>query len=160
GEAMVYTAAWYETPQTPLADAQYRKIDRACEKLQLKKGETLLDIGCGWGTFVARAAREVGARTRGGTLAQEESEFGAERIKQYGVRDVAKVEVCDYRNVQGRFDKIVSLEMVEHVGIKNLSTYFKKVHSLLDDNGLFVLQWTGIRNLYSPQNPLTALSLR
>ena len=62
--------------------------------------------------------------------------------------------------MQGKFDKIVSLEMVEHVGIKNLSGYFDKVHSLLKDDGLFVLQWTGIRNLYAPQNPLTALSLK
>jgi sphingolipid C9-methyltransferase len=160
GEAMVYTAAWFETPETPLAEAQYKKIDRCCEKLKLQKGETLLDIGCGWGTFVARAAREFGAKTHGVTLAQEQVDFGTERIKQYGVQDLAKVEVRDYRNVQGKFDKIVSLEMVEHVGIKNLSTYFEKVHSLLDDDGFFVLQWTGIRNLYSPQNPLTALSLR
>jgi sphingolipid C9-methyltransferase len=160
GEAMVYTAAWFETPETPLAEAQYKKIDRCCEKLKLQKGETLLDIGCGWGTFVARAAREFGAKTLGVTLAQEQVDFGTERIKQYGVQDLAKVEVRDYRNVHGKFDKIVSLEMVEHVGIKNLPTYFEKVHSLLDDDGFFVLQWTGIRNLYSPQNPLTALSLR
>ena len=160
GEAMVYTAAWYETPETSLEDAQYKKIDRCCEKLQLKKGETLLDIGCGWGTFVARAAREFGAKTRGVTLAQEQVDFGTERIKNYGVQDIAKVEVCDYRNVRGTFDKIVSLEMVEHVGIKNLDTYFTKVHDLLEDDGLFVLQWTGIRGLNNPQNPFTALSLR
>ena len=160
GEAMVYTAAWYETPETSLEDAQYKKIDRCCEKLQLKKGETLLDIGCGWGTFVARAAREFGAKTRGVTLAQEQVDFGTDRIKKYGVENLAKVEVCDYRNVRGTFDKIVSLEMVEHVGIKNLDTYFAKVHDLLEDDGLFVLQWTGIRGLNNPQNPFTALSLR
>ena len=160
GEAMVYTAAWFETPDVPLEQAQYKKIDRCCEKLQLKKGETLLDIGCGWGTFVARAAKEFGAKSYGVTLAQEQVDFGTDRIKEYGVSDRAKVEVCDYRNVTGQFDKIVSLEMVEHVGIKNLVSYFKKVHELLKDDGLFVLQWTGIRNLYNPQNPLTALTLR
>ncbi|HKY35677.1 MAG TPA: cyclopropane-fatty-acyl-phospholipid synthase family protein [Polyangiaceae bacterium] len=160
GEAMVYTAASFETPDMPLAQAQYRKIDRACNKLQLKAGETLLDIGCGWGTFVARAAKEFGAKTYGVTLAQEQVNFGTERIRQYGVADRAKVEVCDYRNVQGPFDKIVSLEMVEHVGIKNLVGYYQKVHELLKDDGLFVIQWTGIRNLYNPQNPLSALTLR
>lgn len=160
GESMVYTAGWYETPGTSLEDAQYKKIDRCCEKLRLQKGETLLDIGCGWGTFVARAAREIGAKTRGVTLSQQQVDFGTDRIAKYGVSDRASVEVCDYRNVQGKFDKIVSLEMVEHVGVKNLSAYFDKVHSLLHDDGLFVLQWTGIRKLYSPQNPLTALSLR
>jgi len=160
GEAMVYTAASFETPDMPLAQAQYRKIDRACNKLQLKAGETLLDIGCGWGTFVARSAKEFGAKSYGVTLAQEQVNFGTERIQQYGVADRAKVEVCDYRNVTGQFDKIVSLEMVEHVGIKNLVNYYQKVHELLKDDGLFVIQWTGIRNLYNPQNPLSALTLR
>jgi sphingolipid C9-methyltransferase len=160
GESMVYTAAWYGDPSVSLEDAQYAKIDRACRKLQLKEGETLLDIGCGWGTFVARAARDFGVKSYGVTLAKEQVEFGTDRIKKYGVADRARVEVCDYRNVQGQFDKIVSLEMVEHVGTKNLSQYFDKVHECLKDDGLFVLQWTGIRNLYHPRNPLTALEMR
>jgi cyclopropane fatty-acyl-phospholipid synthase-like methyltransferase len=160
GEAMVYTAASFETPDMPLEQAQYRKIDRACQKLQLKPGEKLLDIGCGWGTFVARSAKEFGSNSYGVTLAQEQANFGTDRIAKYGVSDRAKVEVCDYRNVTGKFDKIVSLEMVEHVGIKNLVAYYQKVHELLADDGLFVLQWTGIRNLYNPQNPLSALTLR
>jgi cyclopropane fatty-acyl-phospholipid synthase-like methyltransferase len=157
GESMVYTSASYETPAMSLEDAQYRKIDRACRKLQLKKGESLLDIGCGWGTFVARAAREFGVRTHGVTLAHEQVAFGNERIKQYGVSDLASVEVRDYRAVTGQYDKIVSLEMVEHVGVKNLSVYFDKVHSLLKDDGLFVIQWTGIRKLYNPHNPVATL---
>jgi sphingolipid C9-methyltransferase len=157
---MVYTAAWFENPNVPLEQAQYKKIDRACQKLRLKEGETLLDIGCGWGTFVARAAREFGAKTYGVTLAQEQVNFGTDRINAYGVSDRAKVEVCDYRNVKGQFDKIVSLEMCEHVGVKNIVSYYKKVHELLKDDGLFVLQWTGIRSLYAPQNPLTAMTLR
>jgi cyclopropane fatty-acyl-phospholipid synthase-like methyltransferase len=160
GEAMVYTAAWFETPETSLEQAQYKKIDRACQKLRLKSGETLLDIGCGWGTFVARAAKEFGAKTYGVTLAHEQVAFGTERIQAYGVSDRARVEVCDYRNVKGTFDKIVSLEMCEHVGIKNIVSYYKKVHDLLADDGLFVLQWTGIRGLYNPQNPLSAVTLR
>lgn len=160
GEAMVYTAAWFQHPDVPLEQAQYAKIDRCCQKLQVKEGETLLDIGCGWGTFVARSAREFGARSTGVTLAQEQVDFGRERIRQYGVTDRADVKVCDYRNVVGPYDKIVSLEMVEHVGIKNLSTYYKKVNELLADDGLFVLQWTGIRNLYNPQNPLSAVTMR
>jgi cyclopropane fatty-acyl-phospholipid synthase-like methyltransferase len=160
GDAMVYTAAWFENPGVPLEQAQYAKIDRACQKLRLKEGETLLDIGCGWGTFVARSAKEFGAKSYGVTLAQEQVNFGTDRINAYGVGDRAKVEVCDYRNVTGQFDKIVSLEMCEHVGVKNIVSYYKKVHELLKDDGLFVLQWTGIRSLYSPQNPLTAMTLR
>ena len=160
GDAMVYTSAWFASPDTSLEQAQYAKIDRCCDKLRLKEGETLLDIGCGWGTFVARAAKEYKARTYGVALAKEQIDFGNERIKQYGMSDRARVEVCDYRNIEGRYDKIVSLEMVEHVGIKNLDVYFKKVHNLLADDGIFVLQWTGIRNLYNPQNPLSAFSLQ
>lgn len=160
GEAMVYTAAWFESPNASLESAQYAKIDRCCEKLQLRKGESLLDIGCGWGTFVARAAKRFGAKTHGVTLAREQVEHGQGTIRSYGVQDQATVEVRDYRQVEGRFDKIVSLEMVEHVGIKNIVGYFKKVNSLLADDGLFVLQWTGIRNLYNPRNPLSALTLR
>ena len=158
GEAMVYTAAWFENPNVPLEQAQYAKIDRACQKLKLKEGETLLDIGCGWGTFVARSAKEFGSKSYGVTLAQEQVNFGTDRINAYGVADRAKVEVCDYRNVKGQFDKIVSLEMVEHVGIKNIVTYYKKVNDLLKDDGLFVLQWTGIRGLYNPANPVQALT--
>lgn len=158
GEAMVYTAAWFENPNVPLEQAQYAKIDRACQKLKLKEGETLLDIGCGWGTFVARSAKEFGSKSYGVTLAQEQVNFGTDRINAYGVADKAKVEVCDYRNVKGQFDKIVSLEMVEHVGIKNIVTYYKKVNELLKDDGLFVLQWTGIRGLYNPANPVQALT--
>ncbi len=160
GEAMVYTSAWFKTPETTLEQAQYDKIDHCCDKLLLKPGETLLDIGCGWGTFVARAAKERGVKSLGVCLAEEQVAYGLDRIKAYGVESTAKVEVRDYRNVGGKFDKIVSLEMVEHVGIKNLDTYFVKVHELLKDDGLFNLQWTGIRNLYAPQNPLSALKLK
>lgn len=159
GEAMVYTSAWYDSPTTSLEHAQYAKIDRCCDKMRLQPGESLLDIGCGWGTFVARAAQKYGAKTHGVTLASEQVEFGMDRIKQYGVSDRALVEVRDYRNINGTFNKIVSLEMVEHVGIKNLNLYFEKVHQLLDENGIFVLQWTGIRNLYSPRNPLSAITM-
>jgi cyclopropane fatty-acyl-phospholipid synthase-like methyltransferase len=160
GEAMVYTAAYFEGPDDDLEQAQYRKIDRCCQKLKLTPGERLLDIGCGWGTFTAKAARDYGVNALGVTLAQEQVSFGLERAEQYGVRERVDLQVRDYRALQGRFDKIVSLEMVEHVGIKNLPVYFTKVHELLEDDGLFVLQWTGIRKLYEPRSPLSALRLK
>lgn len=160
GEAMVYTSGIYRTGNETLEQAQYDKIDHVSMKLRLQPGERLLDIGCGWGTFVARAAREFGVRSYGVTLAQEQVKFGTERILAYGVQDRAKVEVCDYRNIQGKFDKIVSLEMVEHVGLKNLAGYYQKVNSLLEDDGQFLVSWTGIRGVYNPQNPLSAFTMR
>jgi sphingolipid C9-methyltransferase len=160
GEAMVYTSGIYKTGTESLEQAQYAKIDHVSKKLHLKAGERLLDIGCGWGTFVARSAREFGVKSYGVTLAQEQVNFGMDRIRAYGVEGKARVEVCDYRQIQGKFDKIVSLEMVEHVGIKNLTGYYDKVSSLLEDDGLFLVSWTGIRGLYNPQNPLSALSMR
>jgi sphingolipid C9-methyltransferase len=159
GESMVYTAAWFEHPTTSLQDAQYAKIARCCEKLRLKAGESLLDIGCGWGTFVARAVRDFGVEALGVTLSKEQAAFGNARIAELAAPERARLRVCDYREVTGHFDKIVSLEMVEHVGVKNLPLFFRKVHELLRDDGLFVLQWTGIRRLYRPQSPLSALTL-
>jgi cyclopropane fatty-acyl-phospholipid synthase-like methyltransferase len=160
GESMVYTAAWFESPGATLEEAQFAKLDRVCRKLRLSRGESLLDIGCGWGTLVAQAAREFGATSRGVTLAREQVSFGTERIKDYGVGALASVDVCDYRDVSGKYDKIVSLEMCEHVGSKNIVSYFKKVNNLLADDGLFVLQWTGIRKLYHPRNPFSAIRMR
>ena len=160
GEAMVYTSAIYSTGNEPLEQAQYAKIDHVSKKLRLGPGERLLDIGCGWGTFVARAALEFGVKSYGVTLAEEQVKFGMDRIRKYGVEDRAKVEVCDYRQIRGKFDKIVSLEMVEHVGIKNLTGYYQKVNSLLGDDGLFLVSWTGIRGLYNPQNPFSAVTMK
>jgi cyclopropane fatty-acyl-phospholipid synthase-like methyltransferase len=159
GEAMVYTAAYFASPADSLERAQHQKIARCCEKLQLARGERLLDIGCGWGTLAAQAARDFEVRAHGVTLASEQVEFGKERARAYGREQSVELEVRDYRRLHGRYDKIVSLEMVEHVGIRNLPGYFDKVRSLLEPKGLFVLQWTGIRKLYEPRSPLTALRL-
>lgn len=159
GEAMVYTAGYFPRGDESLEVGQEQKIDHVGRKLRLSPEDRVLDIGCGWGTLVARFASEFGAKVQGVTLAKEQVEFGAERISAYGAEDRAQVRVCDYRDVEGRFSKIVSLEMVEHVGVKNLPTYFQKVHSLLEDQGLFLLSWTGIRNLEAPHSPLTPFKM-
>ncbi|NWM05816.1 SAM-dependent methyltransferase, partial [Klebsiella quasipneumoniae] len=75
GQSMVYTAAWFEKPDVTLEDAQFAKIDRVCRKLRLSNGESLLDVGCGWGTLVAQAARQFGVSSRGVTLAREQVSF-------------------------------------------------------------------------------------
>jgi cyclopropane fatty-acyl-phospholipid synthase-like methyltransferase len=146
GERMVYTSAFFEHPGQTLEQAQDNKLNLVCRKLQLRPGERMLDIGCGWGTLVAHAARDYGVDATGVTIAERQTEFANERIKKWGLEERARVLCSDYREIaRQRFDKISSLEMVEHVGVKNLLSFYKQVYDLLADDGIFLLQWTGLR---------------
>jgi cyclopropane fatty-acyl-phospholipid synthase-like methyltransferase len=146
GERMVYTAAFFRDEQESLEQAQDNKIDLVCRKLMVRSGDELLDIGCGWGTLALHAARNYGARTTGITISKNQTEFGNGRIAKAGLADRARIECLDYRDIPRRqFDRISSLEMVEHVGIKNLPKFFSLVHSLLKDDGMFLLQFCGLR---------------
>jgi cyclopropane fatty-acyl-phospholipid synthase-like methyltransferase len=148
GERMVYTCGYFQAgPKTEtLEQAQDQKMDLVCQKLMLKPGETMLDVGCGWGTLARHAAKYFGADTTGITIAQKQTEFGNERIKAWGLSDRSRILCLDYRDIPNRtFDKISSLEMVEHVGIKNFQKFCDQMYGLLNDKGLFLLQWTGLR---------------
>jgi cyclopropane fatty-acyl-phospholipid synthase-like methyltransferase len=149
GERMVYTSGYFlnADESETLEQSQDNKIDLACAKLQLKPGERLLDIGCGWGTFARRAAQKWGADATGVTISQNQTEYGNKRIRDAGVDKQARVLCVDYRDTpQVQYDKIVSLEMVEHVGVKNLPKYFELVYDRLKDDGVFLIQWTGLRS--------------
>jgi cyclopropane fatty-acyl-phospholipid synthase-like methyltransferase len=146
GERMVYTSGFFEHPDQSLAEAQDNKMNLVCEKLQLEPGDRLLDIGCGWGTLVAHAAKHYDVEAVGVTLAEDQTEYANQRIEEWGVSDRAEVLCRDYRDIpQQKFDKIVSLEMVEHVGVKNLNQYYENVYDLLTDDGICLIQWTGLR---------------
>jgi sphingolipid C9-methyltransferase len=146
GDSMIYTSGLFRDEHESLEQAQQNKLDVVCQKLRLEPGHTLLDIGCGWGTLVAHAAQAFGADVTGVTLAQTGAAFGNARIAQRGVSDRARVLCLDYRDIPARrFDRIVSLEMVEHVGVKNLARYFQVVSDHLADDGLFLVQWCGLR---------------
>jgi cyclopropane fatty-acyl-phospholipid synthase-like methyltransferase len=146
GPRMVYTSGFFTDPSQTVEQAQDQKMDMVCQKLQLKQGETMLDIGCGWGTLALHAAKYYGANTTGVTLSKNQAEFGNARIKEAGLSDRARILCMDYRDIpKTRYNKISSLEMVEHVGVKNLTPFYKQVYDLLDDDGLFFLQWTGLR---------------
>ncbi len=148
GERMVYTSAYFmdRAESESLENAQDNKIDMVCSKVMLKPGERLLDIGCGWGTLVRRAAHKWGADATGVTIAKNQTDFGNRRIREAGVDKDARVLCLDYRDTPpGPFNKIVSLEMVEHVGVKNLPKFFELVYNRLADDGVFLLQWTGLR---------------
>jgi cyclopropane-fatty-acyl-phospholipid synthase len=138
-EQMVYSCAYFPTQTETLDQAQTAKLDHVLTKIMLKPGERLLDIGCGWGALVIRAAQHYGARAVGVTLSQNQYALARERVAQAGLSDRVDIRLQDYRDVDardGQFDKITSIGMFEHVGLKHLSDYFAKIHSLLKDGGL------------------------
>ena len=139
-EAMVYSCAYFEQPEASLEQAQQAKLDHICRKLQLRPAERLLDIGCGWGALAIHAARHYGARAHGVTLSQHQLEMAQQRIAQAGLEDRVTVELRDYRDIQGDavYDKVASVGMFEHVGLKNLPGYFATIHRLLKPAGLFL----------------------
>jgi cyclopropane-fatty-acyl-phospholipid synthase len=133
--AMVYSCAYFEDGNETLAQAQEKKIDHILTKLQLQSGQRLLDIGCGWGALVMRAAGKFGARCVGVTLSNKQYELATERVRQAGLQDRVEIRLQDYRDVQGQFDRITSVGMFEHVGLKHLQAYFARVRELLTDDG-------------------------
>ena len=158
GDRMVYTSAFFEHPGETLEQAQDNKLNLVCRKLQLKAGERLLDIGCGWGTLTRHAAQYYGADATGVTIAERQTEYGNHQIKMRGLEDRARILCSDYRDIPAqKFDKISSLEMVEHVGVKNLVSFYQQVRDLLSDEGIFLLQWTGLRRGLRPEDLIWGL---
>jgi cyclopropane-fatty-acyl-phospholipid synthase len=135
---MVYTCAYFRTPATDLATAQRDKLEMICRKLRLKPGERLLDIGCGWGALIMHAAERYGVEAVGVTLSEEQARLARERIAARGLSDRVRVELLDYRKAEGPFDKIASIGMFEHVGIRNHQDYFRSVHRLLKPRGVYL----------------------
>jgi cyclopropane-fatty-acyl-phospholipid synthase len=133
---MVYSCGYFRTPGDGLEAAQLQKIDHILTKLRVRPGDRLLDIGCGWGALILRAVEKFGARAVGITLSENQYELARERIAQAGLGDRCEVRIEDYRDVSGRFDRISSVGMFEHVGLRNLRGYFTKVRDLLADDGV------------------------
>ena len=146
GERMVYTSAFFRDDHDSLEQAQDNKLDLVCRKLMVRPGDEMLDIGCGWGTLAMHAAKNYGAKTTGITISKNQTQFGNKRIANAGLSGQARIECLDYRDIPRReFDRISSLEMVEHVGVKNFPKFCRLAYDLLKDDGLFLLQWTGLR---------------
>jgi cyclopropane-fatty-acyl-phospholipid synthase len=138
-EKMVYSCAYFPTGAETLEVAQDAKLDHILTKLMLMPGERLLDIGCGWGALAIRAAKKYGAQVVGITLSKSQHALALERVARAGVSNQVEIRLQDYRDVNERaeqFDKITSIGMFEHVGLRHLSAYFGKIHALLKDGGL------------------------
>lgn len=136
---LVYSCAYFDEGVESIDQAQQAKIDYSLRKLRLRAGERLLDIGCGWGALVIRAAEKFGAYVLGVTLSERQYEEARRRISAAGIGERARVERWDYRELPATtFDKIVSIGMFEHVGREKLPEYFSAAHRLLKDGGLFL----------------------
>ena len=137
---MVYSCGYFKNDTDTLDEAQHNKLDHILNKLQIKQGESFLDVGCGWGALIVRAAQR-GARAVGVTLSQNQYDYTKEAIERLGLGARCEVRLQDYRDIPraGGFDKIASVGMFEHVGIKNLPVYFRKMHELLKDGGAVLM---------------------
>ena len=137
---MVYTCAYYRDPDGTLAQAQADKLDLVCRKLRLEPGETLLDIGCGWGSLAIWATQHYGVRAHGVTLSRAQADYAAERIASLGLGARCRVEYRDFRDLpdDARYDKIAAVGVIEHVGIANYPEFFGRVHTMLAPGGLYL----------------------
>ncbi|QUN37901.1 class I SAM-dependent methyltransferase [Clostridium beijerinckii] len=139
-DTMTYSCGYFKSKSDSLTQAQKNKVEHILKKLNLKEGETLLDIGCGWGELIISAAKKYKVKAMGITLSSEQLAKVKERIKSEGLEDLLEVELVDYRELKNRtFDKIVSVGMLEHVGQDHLAEYFSNVNNLLNDKGVSLL---------------------
>lgn len=152
GPTMVYSCAYFRDPQQSIDEAQTNKLELICRKLELNPEDSFLDIGCGWGSLILHAAMHYGSRAYGITLSHEQALFAQSRIARSNVNEHCAVALKDYRELPveiKRYDKIASVGMVEHVGLKNLETYFNIAYQLLKPGGLFLNHGIG-RAQHSP----------
>jgi cyclopropane-fatty-acyl-phospholipid synthase len=144
--SMTYSSALYETPSQPLDQAQRAKYAALARSIDLRPGQHVLEIGCGWGGFAEFAAKEVGAKVTGVTISQAQHDFAKQRLFEQGLAEKAEIRLIDYRDVQGQFDSVASIEMFEAVGEEYWPTYFSKIRDVLTPGGRAGLQIITIRD--------------
>lgn len=137
---MTYSAARFTGPEQTLEEAQLSKYDALCQKLRLGPHDHVLEIGCGWGGFSLYAVEHYGCRVTGVTISQAQYDEATRRVQEAGLTDKIEIRMQDYRKIEGQFDKIASIEMLEAVGDKYLETYFAKCTSVLKPGGLLAFQ--------------------
>jgi cyclopropane-fatty-acyl-phospholipid synthase len=139
-ENLMYSSAVYDSPYESLEVASTRKLDRICQKLQLSANTRVVEIGTGWGGFALHAAKSTGCHVTTATISREQYNLASARIAAAGLSDRVKVLLTDYRELSGRFDRLVSIEMIEAIGHQYLDTYFRKVSNLLENDGMALIQ--------------------
>lgn len=160
---MIYTSGIISdiNKEESLEQLQDNKLGIVCEKIGLKRGENLLDIGCGWGTLAKYASTNYGARVIGVTLGKNQTAWGNNALRKVGIQESQSKILCmDYRDIPlppGGYSKITCLEMAEHVGVKYFSTFLKQVYDMLDDDGVFFLQIAGIRKCWQYEDLIWGL---
>lgn len=147
-ESMMYSSAIFDSPDTDLETAALKKIQIICEKLELKESDHLVEIGTGWGAVAIYAATTYGCKVTTTTISKEQFDYTLSKVKELGLENQISVLFEDYRNLKGTFDKLVSVEMIEAVGLNNLDTFFEVCSKLLRPNGLMVLQAITIRDQF------------
>ena len=139
-DTMTYSCGIFENKNSTMKEASIKKLDSLINKLNVKPGDTILEIGTGWGSFACHAAKEYGCKVITTTISDSQYDYAKEKISLENLDDHVTLLKEDYRNLTGSYDKIVSIEMIEAVGHENIPTYFKKVSNLLKDGGKFALQ--------------------
>jgi cyclopropane-fatty-acyl-phospholipid synthase len=139
-ETLMYSAATFEHPQQSLFDAQVARLDRICRKLDLKPTDHLLEIGTGWGGLALHAATHFGCRVTTTTISREQWKLATERVREAGLGHRIEVLCQDYRDLEGHYDKLVSIEMIEAIGYQYYDTYFERCAALLKAEGAMLLQ--------------------
>jgi cyclopropane-fatty-acyl-phospholipid synthase len=136
----MYSCALFERPGMTLEQAAVAKLERVCERLDLGPDDHLLEIGTGWGGFAVHAATTRGCQVTTTTISREQHDFAVERVREAGVEHLVTVLLDDYRDLEGTYDKLVSIEMIEAVGWRHFGTFFERCSRLLAPDGLMLLQ--------------------
>jgi cyclopropane-fatty-acyl-phospholipid synthase len=139
-ERMMYSCAYFPEAGASLEQAQLAKLDRICDRLRLGPGNHLLEIGTGWGGMAIHAARRSGCRVTTTTISREQHELATRRVREAGLEEQVNVLLQDYRDLEGRYDRLVSVEMIEAVGWQYFDDFFRRCDELLTDDGLMLLQ--------------------
>ena len=148
-----YSCAYFLSPDESLEDAQQNKINHIIKKLDLRPGQKILDVGCGWGGMAFEIARQSQCEVTGISLSENQINYCKKKAKELKLDNQVNFELCDYREVQGKYQRLVSVGAFEHIGKKFYKTFFKKVHNMMTDNGICLLHTIGSVNSPGPTQP-------